>query len=942
MKTISEALNLYKKKKELRYCVQVNLYPRYWNDTSKVYEWETSAIDITRHIQEFAKLANKLDIPQLNEWKINNITLRVDNSSGHFSPAGANSYFASNSRIQRWSKAVIKIGYEITELTDPEYVTVMTMYVEDITENYDKLTSEIKLVSRAKILQEADAEKVCLRPTSLWYRLGSATSGTVTVSPDPGWAVNSHTGRTVTIRAGIGKGQTLPIASNTTDTLTVTGTISPVPDNNSYIEINRTISGYAKAALCDATHIGIEAPIWNADEFNGLGIKIIRGTGSGQFRKIKDTTLSGSDGQLEVDTWTTTPDATSYFEIIGENPTLVVTNYRITNYPATGRILLCAWDNTEKKEGYDFSVSEKNDSTQGALIDFDPDPTTETIIVDYRAWYLGQRIEWIVEELVKEAGITDYDIALVDLGSILNTKEDTTKADFDGGSPTPVFTRLKSTTYGGGDVEFMDDALVINTATAQNNWVKLPKSSASSPTYYTVYRFKFVDGYGSTFTDINAWIVKFLLLMKDTSTYGTNTVEFRIVKEGEESKWYMDSQQIFTGGQAEAYVQFDNWYTANHVPTGEYVVLQMACYGITDGDVYIKYDTGNVYTLGGMQTSNLGAFLSTDDILCQLTIRYKDGVYQSSGKDCSATLQAFGRLNLTTEGSMGWIRGYTCVSDDNITFNSWVGTAGSGQIGSAIKQYIEYRFIIDRGQYDYTPKVTKAVIEYYTSGIFLGQANMTNKSAWTATNELAEILDFEFGFTADDVFFFKDKEFGETVIYLSDKYDEASKEVNVKRADSIGYDYDRVYNVIKAKYGTYEVEKRADQENETRPDSIDKYGEKEYSISKSDSWLTDADAGIAQEFAERYYSRYKDAKRTCRVEIRVAPEIELGDVAEITLAQHPHLWRLGDTDVFLGQEGIYLWAEEENELLFYQTKMKVVGIDLDMQAWRQYLTLLEE
>ncbi len=65
----------------------------------------------------------------------------------------------------------------------------------------------------------------------------------------------------------------------------------------------------------DATHLNDTAKAWTANQWENFSVSIINGTGSGQTKTISSNTTT----QLTNANWTTTPDATSEYNILSNN-----------------------------------------------------------------------------------------------------------------------------------------------------------------------------------------------------------------------------------------------------------------------------------------------------------------------------------------------------------------------------------------------------------------------------------------------------------------------------------------------------------------------------------------------------------------------------------------------------------------------------------------------
>jgi len=167
---------------------------------------------------------------------------------------------------------------------------------------------------------------------------GTATAGASTTLTDSGkaWSVNEQAGRLVRITGGTGNGQTRTIISNTATVLTVAAAWTVNPDATSVYSIwysfANTNLDAGTATAGGATTLTDSTKAWVASGFIGRNVRINSGTGIGQTRRITANTAT----QLTVSSaWTTNPDATSVYAILGPKLSIHVDNCS-TSMPVTG------------------------------------------------------------------------------------------------------------------------------------------------------------------------------------------------------------------------------------------------------------------------------------------------------------------------------------------------------------------------------------------------------------------------------------------------------------------------------------------------------------------------------------------------------------------------------------------------------------------------------
>lgn len=144
---------------------------------------------------------------------------------------------------------------------------------------------------------------------------GTATGGTATtiVETGAGWAINQFQDMFAEVTLG-GVRNLRKVVSNTADTLTVV-TLTGAPTTETFrVLTGMVLTGTATAGA--ASTITLEATNdVGTGELDGLIVAIVGGTGAGQRRVIASHTAGASPVLTVSQAWTTTPDATSVYEL---------------------------------------------------------------------------------------------------------------------------------------------------------------------------------------------------------------------------------------------------------------------------------------------------------------------------------------------------------------------------------------------------------------------------------------------------------------------------------------------------------------------------------------------------------------------------------------------------------------------------------------------------
>lgn len=161
---------------------------------------------------------------------------------------------------------------------------------------------------------------------------GSATTTVMTLTSGAKWTVNQWTGGVITIVAGTGAGQVRTIASNTALTLTVDTAWGVTPDATSEYIIEKGFESSRGKTFGSSTSTVTTLSAganWTASQWINSQVRIVGGTGAGQVRTISaNTSLTFTVSAA----WTTTPDATSIWQIEGNDDYLYLTGNNATAF----------------------------------------------------------------------------------------------------------------------------------------------------------------------------------------------------------------------------------------------------------------------------------------------------------------------------------------------------------------------------------------------------------------------------------------------------------------------------------------------------------------------------------------------------------------------------------------------------------------------------------
>jgi hypothetical protein len=194
---------------------------------------------------------------------------------------------------------------------------------------YDQLTDIWYVMpSMQGIFQAAGNDASIERTTensSIWER-GRVTAHTGTSITDgrhgvdvASWRTDQWVGYWVYIFSGTGAGQIRQITSNTGNTLNWSGAMSPHPSTDSRYLILGFDAGIATAGA--STTITDSTKAWEVNRWRNYVVRIMAGTGAGQYRPIASNTATAL---TVVGSWATTPDSTSVYTIQGDPDKLYI------------------------------------------------------------------------------------------------------------------------------------------------------------------------------------------------------------------------------------------------------------------------------------------------------------------------------------------------------------------------------------------------------------------------------------------------------------------------------------------------------------------------------------------------------------------------------------------------------------------------------------------
>src|SRR5258708_2215709 len=157
MKTVSAAYQDIQKSNLILPVRKIELFRRLADGSA----WEAAAIDVTTEVKQLDRLSWKLDTNALNEFKVSNMRIAVNNSNRSWDD-GSPSRFANFLRYG--SKIRISLGLNIAGT--PEISPVFTGAIQDVIEDSATPTVQLDVQSLDTVLSTQSAEPPAILVTN--------------------------------------------------------------------------------------------------------------------------------------------------------------------------------------------------------------------------------------------------------------------------------------------------------------------------------------------------------------------------------------------------------------------------------------------------------------------------------------------------------------------------------------------------------------------------------------------------------------------------------------------------------------------------------------------------------------------------------------------------------------------------------------------------------
>lgn len=626
----------------------------------------------------------------------------------------------------------------------------------------------------------------------------------------------------------------------------------------------------------------------------------------------------------------------------------------------------------EIKPGVDYNASQQNDSSLPLKITLTLALAAgEKLYITYRYWYTDKPLEWIVEQIMTLCGITSYSISkAIFATSVENTQLYTSQAEWETFTDTNALALDKTTTP--GNVVLADG---FPTVLATPTWTAVETCANTEwRAFENGQRNGYLPGLSVGWSSTKA---------EQDKAEGTwqfqigNTTGYGGYNYGIHHFMSSNGDRATSNGYAVGYVYSGGVWSSKFYRVDAGTLVELGT--ITGGTIYRvsraaggvfkiwgSSDTGievtdNTYTTSSFQIfsvywnmnksvglsqygTGFGYCYSPENATASYNYTiFPYGTMDAPVIDCGADIVTYGPLQaseLVPDGTATKKYTYSSDSADFTTGNDpagWVEVDSIGNPTSAVKRYLQVRWrgYSNAGQ-TLTPTLLSLKAYWYTSTTNISLVNLTGMTARAVLEQVAQMCNYELGFTPADMFIFRARNTTlPAVLTISD-------ENNLRRVSNVSSGIDRVYNRVRAVFGAYT--KVADATGDTEPNSVTKYGTREYSISNS-QLLPAENANMAYSVAPTILAYTKTPRKRCEVEIMLRPDLELGD--KVTLSHKEpsafRVWYFGDQRARFGQADLEFWTDAvaTQRLTFWKTSMRTEGMEIDPETFECKLDLTE-
>jgi hypothetical protein len=608
---------------------------RYWVESSKSYVWEGSWTEIPGDMVQSVSAINwQLDTQNLNEFKLSNVTLTLDNLHNEWKADNPYGHFGGDSASPRgyesfWMKFKVAAGMNYLDDTE-ELLTLFTGLATEYTQDSHSGAMQISLHGLEALLENADAERVSTTVTEETVGTGDGVTKDFTTAHTGVGLIDLVSVAGATKKAGVDF--TLSQFNDTTVGGKVSFIAAPASGtirvSYRYWKVNQLFEDLVKNLLTEAGIASINQLV-NPVLFPN---KIIN-------KHLFDTQtewVAGTKTAIDTDT------LVDSIKIDFGDSTLARTS---TTYGTATTGWTTYGSSQVTSNAYD-STAEFNAGTKTAI----DTATANTIKPDYASSSLASGLtDWADST----SGWSVIGNSIAESGGYLSVPGGP------GGSATGLAYRASTRMAGRWQI-----TTKIKANSLYTYWIPMAQSSGGS------INFPSLDASTDT---VGLWGGYGIRIAPES---GGSTCTVRLLRMNSSGSNTTLASATFSGDTS------DHSYTFTRSPVGGMVVYR-------DGTP-IAAATDNTFT-----SSNFFGLLASGDALCKSGTLYVPpssmiATWVSTTLDLTAApygWQAFARAEAPNSGTIAY---YTRTSDDDITYDAWAAVT-SDTVNSAFRRYIQVR-----------------------------------------------------------------------------------------------------------------------------------------------------------------------------------------------------------------------------------------------------------
>jgi hypothetical protein len=523
-----------------------------------------------------------------------------------------------------------------------------------------------------------------------------------------------------------------------------------------------------------------------------------------------------------------------------------------------------------KKQGVDYTLSGLNTYNGVVTITFVIAPGA-TPQVNGRKWYTLQSFDSLLLLLLAQAGITTYNVSpIVFPSSALSQLFINTAAQW---QACALSAHLTATAVPGSVVA---GAGLTSQYTNQNfetgdltNWTVTTTTGGSAVAQSTV---AYQGGYAcllSAFTGFGSSKTRRAYLSPAGSP---GTISSQVDLLSDPSVWSQYTLNIPNDG--------GNYQLSFEVTIDSVV-------GRITSTVNIKGQGGTVtfYALPVNPISTgVGNMLYVDQIYVNNGAAFQ-GTALTAEIDLGAAPSSWSQLDLPTVelngGAVSWsTQGSTTSGGTYSAIVSATGNVPQSPLRRFLKIQTEFNGMIDGdGNVWNVPNVSSVRLRYFTNSIVLAMADFSGKTVFDAMSDLAKLCDYEFGFDANGIFFFRAKSVSAIPVITIGQADVITSITDFRPG------YDVVINDGQVTYNDYYAEYNSGSLPDVAPTSQKRF----LTQVQSESWslLLAYDPDVASGRAQLLHDGNCRPRRRCKIIGKIMPFLDLSDVIAVNFFEFP-------------------------------------------------------